>query len=536
MRRLFVAALPFLFLFTPALHAGDKPADTPTVIVRVKSVNALLQNLGLVVKLVGQENSAQQIEAVIKSKVGKKGIEGIDPTRPLGAYLRYGKEIGDVQGAILIPIADQASFLTLIDNLGLKVKEDNGIYTHRTAQNVDLYFRFANQYLYLTGASAESLKRKVLPDPAKLLAVSGDATLSILARIDQIPDATKIIALIKVQEAIDAAKKEDLPNETKVQKEFRQTLLDDLNKMTQATISQSAEVRFDLEVFEKTREITAHLRVAGKPNSDLTRAIAALGAFKSQISSIQGQDVAFNGTIHAALPESLKSAFARVIDEAADESLKGIQQAEKKKQAEALFKAIMPSVKAGEYHVQGAVLGPKEERYTFLGAIQLKGGNLLGTQVQALIVDALKQIPEAERDKVKLDFDAVGAVKIHRFEVPKNAQLDPLIEEVIRDKYLYLAFRDDALFLALGKDALPTLKGMLAKSDAAPSPPLRMDVNVARLAKWLARTPNQRAQADKLISSGEDSRIQVQVEGGADLRVQVRLHFQALEFLLKGDK
>ena len=35
-------------------YAGEKAADTPTLVVRVQSLNALLQNLGLVVKLVGQ--------------------------------------------------------------------------------------------------------------------------------------------------------------------------------------------------------------------------------------------------------------------------------------------------------------------------------------------------------------------------------------------------------------------------------------------------------------------------------------------------
>src|SRR6266850_786593 len=100
MRRFGLAALfvPFLLVAAPALHAGEAPA----VVVRVKSLDVLVQNVNLVVRLVGQEEYAKQIEGLIKSKIGKKGLEGIDPTRPFGAYVRFGKNLDDVSGAILI--------------------------------------------------------------------------------------------------------------------------------------------------------------------------------------------------------------------------------------------------------------------------------------------------------------------------------------------------------------------------------------------------------------------------------------------------
>src|SRR6266480_3807260 len=134
MRRTWVAAfcVPLFCLLAPSVNAGDKTADMPTVVVRVKSLDALLQNLQLVVELVGQKDAAQQIEGLVKSKIGKKGLEGVDPSRPFGVYARFGKELDDIRGAILIPMVDDKSFLTLLDNVGVTYKKDaDGIYTHK---------------------------------------------------------------------------------------------------------------------------------------------------------------------------------------------------------------------------------------------------------------------------------------------------------------------------------------------------------------------------------------------------------------------
>src|SRR5205807_1041173 len=133
MRSTWFAALLWCCFLLPAdtVRAGEKSTDAPTVVVRVQSLNALLQNLNLVVKLIGQEEATHQIEGLVKSKIGKQGLEGIDPARPFGAYVRFGKAIDDITGAILIPMIDQKTFLTLLDNLDIKYTRDKaGIYTH----------------------------------------------------------------------------------------------------------------------------------------------------------------------------------------------------------------------------------------------------------------------------------------------------------------------------------------------------------------------------------------------------------------------
>ncbi len=534
MRRFWLAPLSLLFVSfaATALQAGEK-ADTPTVVVRVKSLNVLLQNLNLVVRLVGQEEAANQIEGLIKSKIGKEGLQGIEPNRPIGAYVRFGKAIDEVNGAILIPIADQQAFLTLLDNFGLNyVKDKDGIYTHKV-NNVDLYFRFAHKYLYITSRNTDSIREKNLVDPALALAIPGDTAISMVAHVDQIPDEAKAIALTELDKLI-AAKQKDAPsNETKAQQEFRVAMLREAGKIGASLVREAAIVRFDLDISEKTKEMTVNFNVTPKPDSDFAKSIDTIGKLKSPLAGMVKNNLAFEGDLHFALPPTLQKAFDSVIDEAITHSLDGIQSAEKKKEAETLVKAIMPTAKAGEYQVVAAVIGPQNDRYTFLAAVKLKDGDKLGKTVQGLIKNSLVDIPEAERDKIQLDFDAVGAVKIHRFEVPTNPQIDPLIKDIAGDKYLYLAFRDDALFLALGKEALPTLKMVMARTDSVSSPPLLFDFDVARMAQLMAQTPEQKELAAKLFPNGQNGRLRFAVEGGASLSARLQMRLNVLEFLVK---
>src|SRR5438876_12182497 len=100
------AALVCLFALPQGAMAQDKKYTPPTVVVRVRSVDTVIDNVKLVVALSGRENIAQQIEGLIKTKVGPKGFEGIDPKRPFGAYARFTEEVELPAGVVMIPIAD----------------------------------------------------------------------------------------------------------------------------------------------------------------------------------------------------------------------------------------------------------------------------------------------------------------------------------------------------------------------------------------------------------------------------------------------
>ena len=195
---------------------------------------------------------------------------------------------------------------------------------------------------------------------------------------------------------------------------------------------------------------------------------------------------------------------------------------------------MTPTAKAGEFHVVAAVLGPQAERYGFVAALKLKDGAKLGKTAYDLLKSARDAMPEKEKGKVQLDADTVGPIKVHRFEVPKDGKLDHFLSEIAGDNQLYLAFRDDALFLAIGKNSLPALKAALAKNDSAKSLPFVFDFDVARMAPLMARTPEQKKLAAKLFPTGtENGRVSLAIDGGTSLNASVQMRLNVLEFLVK---
>src|SRR5260370_16139234 len=90
-----------------------------------------------------------------------------------------------------------------------------------------------------------------------------------------------------------------------------------------------------------------------------------------------------------------------------------------------------------------------------------------------------EQVPEAEREKIKLDAETAGSVKIHRLDV--QGQFDEHAKKLFGSNPVYVGFRSDALFVAGGDGGLTLLKDAVAAKPGV-LPPLKVDVSIARLA------------------------------------------------------
>jgi len=196
---------------------------------------------------------------------------------------------------------------------------------------------------------------------------------------------------------------------------------------------------------------------------------------------------------------------------------------------------MLPTAKSGDFQLVAAILGPKADRYTIVAGLKLKDGAKLGNTVHGLIKDVINDIPPEFRDKIALDIDSVGAVKIHKFVLPKDANTDKLLD-FFGNGDIYIAFRDDALLVAMGKESLATLKSAIAKTGSAASQPLVFDFDLARMAKWTVKTPEQKALAEKLFPGGESGRVRLSIEGGAALTARLQMRLSVLEFLAKVKK
>src|SRR5437773_2136204 len=85
-RRVALLALFALTVTTAPVRSADDKTKTPTLIVRVQSLDGLIGDARYLATLAGREEEGKQADAFLKQLTGEKGIEGLDPKRPMGLY------------------------------------------------------------------------------------------------------------------------------------------------------------------------------------------------------------------------------------------------------------------------------------------------------------------------------------------------------------------------------------------------------------------------------------------------------------------
>jgi hypothetical protein len=87
--------------------------------VRLRSVIDLLDKAEYIAGLAGKETPVAQARELVKSlSADKKGIEGVDPKKPFGAYAVLEKEVEASPLVLMIPIADEKQFLSALETRG----------------------------------------------------------------------------------------------------------------------------------------------------------------------------------------------------------------------------------------------------------------------------------------------------------------------------------------------------------------------------------------------------------------------------------
>jgi hypothetical protein len=509
--------------------AQETKNPPPTVVVRVRSVDTVIENVKLVVSLAGRENIAQQIEGLIKTKVGPKGLEGIDPKRPFGAYARFSEEL-QVAGVVMLPIADENAFLGLLENLNYKATKDKkGLYSVKTGTGVEVYFRFAHKYAYATALNLEALDPANLIEPGKIFPEQQATAFSATIRLDQIPRPAKLIAAFTVEQELTKVRDKKEPGETEKQKEFRVQVLNEISRQFKAILDEGGEFNANLDINKKSGELLADVNFAAKSGSGLAKEIGNLAKTPSLFGGLKGPDSAAHGLVHYLLPERVHEAFEAVVDEVKTKGLAGINDESKRKQAEGLLKVLLPTLKAGEldaaFNFNRA--GP-DKLFNLVAAVKLRNGDELGKTIRDLAAELLKDIPAAEAAKVKLDADSANGVKIHRVDV--QDKMDDKAKAVFGANPLYLAIRQDAFFLAVGEDGLDAIKKAIGTRAAESSPAFLLNASVARLAPLLARTEQQKEMVRTVFSKGDEGRIHVTLEGGSALRFRLTTQLSVLQF------
>jgi len=521
MRHLLAAGLVCVAL-APVLRADDKPAN-PSIVLRLKSVEGAMADLKYIAALVDKEDEVKNVEAIIQTFSNEKGLGGIDTKRPFALYGTFTPGVQDSPLVLLVPIADEKAFIDFLGNYNIKAEKDkDGVYTIDSIPGVPIpisaYFRVENKYAYLTVMDKANIDKSKLLAPEKVLPAAGDdALISIKLKLADMPDIVKQMLLTQIETKLaDIKDQQKVPNETEAMRKLREKMVDQVGKQIAAALADGDELKLRVSLDSKKDDLSFGIDLAPKANSALAKDLKALSEAESVFAGLASDKAALSFVGHVVLPEELK----KLLGPAVDDAIKQIIEKEKedsKNLTKAALETLAPTLKSGEFDGGVAVFGPdKDGLHTLVAGTKLKEGK----GIEDFGRNLLKLIPDKDKDKVKLDVDSIGELKIHKVHVGDSA--DANAKRIFGSSDVYLAVRNDAAFLAYGPDAQKALKDLISSS-AKTAPILQLDVAAAKVATWDASNKDAGKVAKDIFGGAADGKdtVRVKVEAGSSLKITV---------------
>ncbi len=538
-----VSGLALALLVGVPGRAADKDVKTPAIVVRVKSIDGLIEDAKYVAKLSGNEEEAKQGEGFLRSFLGEKGKEAIDPTLPIGFYAAVSEDFLNSNGALMLPVANEKSLVEFLERFGGQAKKgDDGIYTLThpgVPVPVPIYMRVENKYAYVTAQNKASLKKENLLDPAQVFGTDKPKTVSISLSMDRVPGDAKDFALgfLDARFAEEQGKTE--PGETKAQQAFRVEILKELARQATSLIKESgkAEVYFDVD--QKAQELVADVVLTGRKGSKLAANISEFSRHQSLVAKLGAADAAARVMAHIMMPDKIRQALEPVIDEALTKAMQNMNDDAQRRQADKFFKAVAPTLKSGELDVAVSLHGPTTEKhYTIVAGLKVKDGQGIDTAFRELV----KSIPERDRQAFKFDTEKVGGVSVHRIEA--QSLYHEAMRTIVGENAVHIAARADLVVVAVGPDAAGALKAALTAQPGT-GPLFGSEVAVAKIVPLIGAVESVHAQkatpgeveklAKDAFANGEKGNdlVRLTITGGDAFKARYTLKADAFQFITR---
>lgn len=447
-----------LAALAPNTAVAQPKAAEPTVEVRFRSVNDLFDKAAYIGGLFDQEDNITQARELLKAlSTDGKGVEGIDPARPFGAYGILTSDFAASPVVVMIPIADEARFRRMLKERLDVTPEPAGKGVEKVFVPIlnEAYFAFADGYLY-AGRTAADVAAKNRVNPKTYFANPDGSVASVVARLDRVPADVRTLVLGQLEHQLKEQRLAKADGKRPGELKLENFLLDAGVGSVKTLADDGKELAVRVFVDDKADEIAAELSLTARPGSPLAKTIAALKGRTSLPAGIaKATNPVLSATGKLALPDDLRKQLDPVLTTVFRDLA---AQAGDRAVAERVLEALAPTAKAAAADVAVSVRGPSAKgHHTLVAAVAVKGGK----EIEALAKEFAPFVPN---DEVTFTFDVekVGAFTLHKVEL---ARVDPGFERVFGTKTLWLATSDDVIALAID----PTPAALKAGLKAAPA-------------------------------------------------------------------
>jgi hypothetical protein len=520
----FLTLLGLTVLPAPARAADDKTV-TPTLQVRLRSIDGLLEDLKYMAKTTGGEDDAAKLDTSLKQML-PNGFEGIDTKKPLGAYVVLDPNITDSSGVIFVPASDEKSFIGLVERLAqVKATKDGAYYViQHQAVPVPFFVRFKDGYACITGQEKRSLEDGKLIAPTVFFGKPQTATASLRFQIDQVPDGFKQIMLSQMEVQISNQEEQKIPGETPIQRSSRVVATKAMGQLVTALLQDGKEFGFDFDISSKREAISMLLDITGKPKSPLAASIAAMGQRPSLFAGWVKPDSGFHMIVHGQLPEPGQ----KILDAVFKAFLEGVKSGPVGLD-KAVQEAFGPTITAADFDIGVDFRGPSSAgQYGAIVGVKVVDGDKVEKTIKDFVAKADKG-----KDMLKFGATTIGGQQVHRLDVQKD--FDNNTRAVLGDNPVYFAFRKDAMFFALGDKGLEGL-GEALQGKAQKAAVVMGEVNLGKLVDLMKKdNPKADTLAKQVFTKPGSDVVRVNVEGGEALYFRIELKTAVIKFLSKLD-
>ncbi len=515
----------FLLLLSPIRADEATKTEAPIFSAQIRSVHELLADMQYLLSLAGQAEQGKQIMEFVHSIGGENGLQGINENEPVGVYKT---DVTTPNAVVMVPVSNEKAILDLLGNLGQKPSKDaNGVYSiSADFPPGTIYFRFANKYAYVSRDDKDAIAGDLLK-PTDVFRSKSKALLSAVLRIDRIPGHLKQLGLSQLDEKLDEAKQEKKPGETETQRKLKVQIIDDFGTRAHRVVDEGREVELSLDIDRQAGRLRVAASFSGKADSELAANINQLASEESLFAGIPQTTAAVQMIFRGSTPANVRKQFEQAVREGMAKGLQHETNEQKREVAKRVLQSLAPTVTAGQMDVFFQMRGPSADKlYTAVAAARLKDG----LQVQQALRQALKSAPAQDQANIHLDAEKIGDVNVSRLDIQKTA--DRNYKQTFGTNPAYVAFRDDAAFIAMGPDAMDALKEALAGQPKA-TDIFDLRMTVGRLIPFIVQHNPQAAPAAEKLAKQHltNDLIQVRLRGGPSLRLDMTVHSGALKLL-----
>jgi len=525
---LFAVIIAFFGVTVP-LHA-QAPKPTPGVVFRMQPINRLVENAFFLAEAVGMKEQAKMIEGSLKGLTGPKGIEGIDPEKPIGLYGNIGPNLIDSEVVGLIPIADEKTFVEMLGKLNLQAKKgENGNYVMNIPNSpFPMFFKFKDGYMCATIRDEKGIDDKKLLSPKELLSVEKTGVMSISLNLSGLPEdlIKNIVPQIELQ--IAEAKQKKIPGETPAVQKLRNDVSEMLLQFIVQVFTQGDDLTMKVDMDRKAGDIGLGVSFKGKNGSELAKTIAGMGAGKSMGAGMISKDSVLHMNMNSVIPATARKDFIKVFQEGINKSIEDEKDAGKKGIMEKMAKALAPTLELGTMDAVMEVRKTSNGKFAFLTAMKIAEGK----KIEEVIKLLYKDLPDSEKKKLSLDFAKAGNTNVHKVDI----LVQPADVKNFGSEPGYLAISNDVILFAGGEKSLPLVNEALSSS-AKPSPIFEFEIAFNKAAGLLTKEFADAVEvAEKIFKENPNSdKLKLTLEGGKELSLKMSMKSTVLTFFKAAD-